>query len=359
MAIDSHSPVAVGTQASQLLSALANKYGLPAVVRIEAMQGGGSTKQFFRLFLPDTHQPKSVVGVIAASAAQVQQIEICAGFFHSKGLHIARLLASSPQPPCYLLEDLGQWTLFQRLVQWRNTPDKQSQLLPALSKTLRWLPQFQKHGTQGMRTQQLPVAHHMNKKLIQQDWQNFMQYFVASNHPEMLPPSPQVQADIQQLLERLLALEHRWFCYRDFQCRNIMWPADDCSGEPIFIDYQDGMQGPLAYDLVSLLYSPDSGLTPVQRTQLTQVYLEALVEADLPRPPDFETQHHLLLWQRRTQAIAAYARIAKSGKANYLKKLPPAIADLLNLLAADYFPPGLPHLKNWLQLLLQSASSKP
>ncbi len=346
------------------LRQLADQHGFLTKDKVEYMLGGGSGKRFFRMQVnayPSSDISSqscsygSIVGVLAETSEQVKQFTTSTNFFASQGLPVVRCLATGSTPPCYLLEDLGNWTLSQRLQKWRI--NKTDSILPALSKVVSWLPRFQWHGTQGFNRQQLPIRNKINHRTIQKDWQTFTQFFIKEHHRDMLPSMVKAQADINQLLTQVADLEGCWFCYRDFHCRNIMWPAEDATGGPIFIDYQDGMQGPLAYDLISLLYSPDTGINSDQRAQLTTTYLEVLAQTGLPVPADFSRQCLLLTWQRRTQALGAYARIAKQGKSEFLAKIPVAVADLLQLLKDNQFPSGLPSLQDWIKELLEKAAA--
>src|ERR1700687_1905329 len=65
-------------------------------------------------------------------------------------------------------------------------------------------------------------------------------------------PSAPERVVLDAIFRRLsaqLAAEPRGFTHRDYQSRNIMVK----DGELVLIDFQDALQGPRQYDLVSLL----------------------------------------------------------------------------------------------------------
>jgi aminoglycoside/choline kinase family phosphotransferase len=108
------------------------------------------------------------------------------------------------------------------------------------------------------------------------------------------------------------------FVHRDFHSRNLMKTA---SNNPGVIDYQDAVNGPVTYDLVSLF--KDCYIEwPRQRVETwLQEYL-ALAKLDI----SFET---FLRWfdfiglQRHLKVLGIFARLNyRDGKAQYLNDLP-------------------------------------
>jgi aminoglycoside/choline kinase family phosphotransferase len=165
------------------------------------------------------------------------------------------------------------------------------------------------------------------------------------------PLDAAVRRDLGALLARLEALPREHFCYRDFQSRNILWRVRPEGEGPVFLDYQSARRGPLAYDLASLLYSPDTGADEQERTLLTEAYLMALEEQGMGVEREaFFAGFYPLVLVRRLQALGAYARLAVGrGQVAYLDKIPPALATLRELLAQGRFSFGLPALERWLE----------
>ena len=162
----------------------------------------------------------------------------------------------------------------------------------------------------------------------------------------------QVRGAVERADQELGRLDRKHFCYRDFQTRNIMWHDD----APVFIDYQSGRHGPLAYDLAALLFSPDSGLDDPGRTILIGDYLDALSARGVLRSRDeFEQELYLAVTVRRLQALGAYARLAYGqGQTQYLEKIPPAWVALRSLLERNLICAARPALRKWLLTLASS-----
>jgi aminoglycoside/choline kinase family phosphotransferase len=131
-----------------------------------------------------------------------------------------------------------------------------------------------------------------------------------------------------------------------------MWPSDG----PVFLDYQSGRRGPLHYDLASLLFSPDTGLTDSQREPLVTDYLAALREQGVTLEAEpFLRDFYAFVLMRRLQALGAYARIAvQVGKPEYLAKIPPALQTLRDLFARGRLALGLPALEGWLRAMVDA-----
>ncbi len=217
-----------------------------------------------------------------------------------------------------------------------------------MREVVRWLPVIQVHGGDGLDYGQCHQGAELDAEAFRGDLDQFFEsyvYPVAQLHSA----STEVLNDIWALSEDLGRLDRKHFCYRDFQTRNIMWH----DGAPVFIDYQSGRHGPLAYVLAALLYSPDSGLDDAGRATLIGDYLDALHDRGVRRSRDaFERELYLLVTVRRLQALGAYARLAyEDGKMQYLEKIPPAWAGLRSLLERKLICAERPALRKWLLTL--------
>ncbi len=84
-----------------------------------------------------------------------------------------------------------------------------------------------------------------------------------------------LEADFVNLAHDLVGCTDsgQYFLYRDFQARNIML---DEYGNPHFIDFQGGMQGPLQYDVASFLWQASARYSQTMREQLISDYIEEL-----------------------------------------------------------------------------------
>jgi N-acetylmuramate 1-kinase len=108
------------------------------------------------------------------------------------------------------------------------------------------------------------------------------------------------------------------FTHRDFQSRNIM-VRDDAL---VVIDFQDALQGPYIYDLVSLLRDSYVQLTPAEVETLVQYYVSI-------RKCDFaETLRHvhLVTLQRKMKDSGRFIYIDRiRGNPNFLQYVAPSL----------------------------------
>ena len=112
------------------------------------------------------------------------------------------------------------------------------------------------------------------------------------------------------------------FVHRDYHSRNLMV----CDDNPGVLDFQDAAQGPLTYDLVSLL--KDAYIEWDEEFVLDQVarYWEQARRAGLPVATDFAEFYRDFEWmgvQRQLKVLGIFARLFhRDGKAAYLADMP-------------------------------------
>jgi tRNA threonylcarbamoyl adenosine modification protein YjeE len=129
---------------------------------------------------------------------------------------------------------------------------------------------------------------------------------------------------------------------RDYHSPNIMLLGQVPSLNNLgLIDYQDATYGPLAYDLVSVLYDARLPVDECTRRDLLEHYMvKTGVDAKA-----FETSFYLLSLMRNTRILGVFVRLAqRDGKRNYLEKIPillPYIQEALQHPAAAPVRPWL------------------
>lgn len=311
----------------------------------EPIPGGGSERRFFRF----AHPRGSVVGVHARHAAETRAFLGFTRHFAARGIPVPRLYAADEARGLYLLEDLGPHTLAGRLRAWRAAGDE-ARCLAALETVVRWLPAIQVRGGAGLDYGLCHEGDALGAEAFRADVARFETAYLARHAPAFRPDAA-VRAGLAALIAELDAVPRPYFCYRDFQTRNVMWRDD----APVFLDYQSGRRGALHYDLASLLYSPDSGLDDAGRDRLVTAYLEALADCgERPQPTAFRATLARFALVRRLQALGAYAHLARrEGSEDFRARIPGALADLRGLVAAGAATAGLPALHRWLEAWLE------
>lgn len=110
------------------------------------------------------------------------------------------------------------------------------------------------------------------------------------------------------------------FVHRDYHSRNLM--VTDANN-PGVLDFQDAVQGPLTYDLVSLL--KDCYIKwPAEQTLQRAIYFHEYSEIASQRAQDeFIRDFDLMGVQRHLKAAGIFARLLhRDGKSGYLKDVP-------------------------------------
>lgn len=129
---------------------------------------------------------------------------------------------------------------------------------------------------------------------------------------------------------------------RDYHADNLMWlPGREGTARAGLLDFQDGMAGPCAYDLVSLLLDCRRTVPPALEQAMVARYLAARPELDAQA---FRTAYAILGAQRNTKIIGIFTRLwARDGKPAYLELIPRVWA----LLEQSLKHPALARLKQW------------
>lgn len=320
------------------------------VERATPMTGGGSRRAFHRLSGP----AGSAVGVIGEELEEVWAFLDFTRHFAALNLPVPRILDEDPPRGIYLMEDLGAYNLAENLAHWRREPGGGARAEKALETVVRWLPAFQVRGGKALNVLLPPDAAELDGTVFRGDIQRFLTHFLPRFALLPAPVTPAVQSDLDALAHRVDALPREHFCYRDFQTRNIMWSDVGVHDGPVFLDYQSGRRGTLAYDLTSLLHSPETGADEELRERLIDVYLDSLADCGVVLAREkFLADFYPVVLIRRLQALGAYADLAVTrNRADYLERIPPAVADLRSLLEAGRFDFGLPALERWLGAVL-------
>ncbi|MFA5664211.1 aminoglycoside phosphotransferase family protein [Castellaniella sp.] len=143
-------------------------------------------------------------------------------------------------------------------------------------------------------------------------------------------PDAHVRSTLQQafaLLARRAAAQPQVLVHRDYHSPNLIpAPAGTVDDAPGIIDFQDGLRGPITYDIASLAL--DARWTWDEPAQLDWAirYWEYARTAGLPVDPDFARFHIEYEWmslQRNLRILGVFARLShRDQKHGYLVHLP-------------------------------------
>lgn len=137
--------------------------------------------------------------------------------------------------------------------------------------------------------------------------------------------------DVGSLLVRNALDQPQVFVHRDYHSRNLMCTAKD---NPGILDFQDAVEGPLTYDLVSLL--KDCYIRwPVERvTNWAEMFYASLAESQRTQVSagQFMRNFDLMGVQRHLKAAGIFARLNhRDGKPGYMADIPRTLSYIVEL----------------------------
>ena len=310
---------------------------------VVALPRSGSDRMYFRL----NSANHSAIGAYNADRIENEAFFSFTESFREVGVQVPQIFAISASHLVYLQQDLGSLTLLDKL------NESGSQRLCYLKNTLKQLPLIQVKAASCIDFSKCYPRKAFDYRSVLWDLNYFKYEFLKIAgipfNEELL------ENDFEQLAHYLTQADFPYFMYRDFQSRNVMWHND----EPWFIDYQGGRRGPLQYDVVSMLYSPKSGLNSTDREVLLQFYIEEL-KTYIDVPQSFEEDYYLLALLRVLQALGAYGfRGLVENKPNFKPSIPVAIGNLTELLSAHRPKLELPELYAVIERMAHSEWARP
>ena len=240
-----------------------------AVVR---MPGAGSNRRYYRL-----SGVVDVVGVSSEDLSENNTFVYLAENFYDKGLPVPEVLAVSDSGAHYLVEDLGDMSLFDYIARGRDGGEWNDDIIDMLKKTIAALADFQWRGIAGLDINRLPVPQ-MDYVSVSWDLNYFKYCFLLPSGVRYNESLLEKQFD--RLAMALLEAKSDVFMYRDFQSRNVMIK----DGAPWFIDFQGGRRGPCYYDVASFLWQAKASYPDRLREKLITAYLDSAKRyADIDR----------------------------------------------------------------------------
>lgn len=230
-----------------------------------------------------------------------------AQLLHEAGLNAPQIVAEDLANGFLLLSDLGRQT-FLHVIDADNADALMADAIDAL---IRW----QLASRPGV----LPVY---DAALLRRELALFPDWYVARHLAVSLSNAQKMAlAGIDTLLVESALAQPRVYVHRDYMPRNLMVSTPN----PGILDFQDAVEGPIAYDVVSLF--KDAFLSwPAERVEAwRRQYAERARRAGLPLPDDasFARQFDWMGVQRHLKVIGIFARINyRDGKPHYLADVP-------------------------------------
>ena len=303
-------------------------------VDVAPVLGDGTARSYLRLSASDG---TTAIGAHGPDREENQAFFSYSRTFRSLGLPVPELYQVDVDNGIWLLEDLGDVTLFDMIKEMREPGSDAfpEAVMPIYRKVLEVLPRFQVEGGRAINFKRAYPRGAFDQQSILWDLNYFKYHFLKLAHVRF--NEARLEQDFSTLTRFLLKGDTSHFLYRDFQSRNVMIRGSGERVSPWFIDYQGGRRGALPYDVASLLYDAKANLPDLHRATLLDHYLEAVVEHHPVNRDEF-----LELWPgyvlvRTLQALGAYGyRGFFERKPGFLQSVPYAAENLRGLLTAGF-----------------------
>lgn len=323
-------------------------------VSMSPLAQSGSYRKYFRI----SGKEKNAIGVFSPDKKENNAFIYFTKYFLEKGFNVPRLYAQKLKENVYLLEDLGDVTLYS-LLENKDSANKINQnpkseirnleISDFYKQALHHLIRFQVDGSKGLDYSFCYPRKKFDEQSILWDLNYFKYYFLKLIKIHF--DEQKMEDDFMTFAEFLLSADTNYFMYRDFQSRNILIHND----ELYFVDYQGGRKGALQYDVASLLFQAKVNLPTRIREELLEYYLGKLGQKLKVKNQNFLKHYYGYVLIRLLQTLGAYGfRGYYENKSHFLSSIPYALKNLQWLIDRNHIPKKLPELNSVLTSILKN-----
>jgi len=292
----------------------------------EPLTGDASARKYFRL-------QKNKQSAVLMDASSV--LEAVAPFIqisqhlHQLGFSVPAILARDDKNGILLLEDFGDAT-FTRLL---DNPCEPERLYALATDVLIALHQHPQAIPKGLR------AYHPEKML--EDIGLFLEWRTPTIARAGKDEFRTVWRDVLHLAHLVPAS----LLLRDYHVANLMLlPGREGVRQAGLLDFQDAYQGPVTYDMVSLLEDARRDVPDELRKKMVARYLARFPSLDRKA---FESSLAILAALRHTRVLAIFEKLSRhEGKHDYKKLHSPRVERLLQRALRH---PMLAGVKRWME----------
>ncbi|MDA3892086.1 MAG: phosphotransferase [Salinivirgaceae bacterium] len=317
-----------------ILQSLFLEWSGQVALKIVKLPASGSSRQYYRLSNDQAYAIGAVNGIVEENRAYISFTDC----FVRNNINVPKILQISSDEAAYLVEDIGDDSLYNKVLDCKG--DLSPEVLELYKKALKNLVMMQVDAGNSLNYDLCYPVSEFNEQAIQWDLNYFKYNFLKLTCTDFNELA--LENDFEALKEFLLKVPRDYFMFRDFQSRNILVKEN----EPVFIDFQGGRKGPLAYDVASLLYQAKAQLSSETRMELFKYYYK-----ELSKKIDGDYESLLSSFKgfalvRTLQVLGAYGfRGYFEKKPHFIESIPFAIENLKELLINQQFPIDLPHIK--------------
>jgi aminoglycoside/choline kinase family phosphotransferase len=329
----------------ELLNQIFESWSGSKALSINKLPASGSNREYYRII----GNNKIAIGAINEDFAENNAFLEFTKHFLSLGLSVPQIYCIDLDNHIYLLEDLGDTTLFNYLLEQRVDSDFPKELLETYKQVLTELPKFQINASANFNYTNCHPRSSFDRQSMLWDLSYFKYYFLKLAD---IPFNEQLlEDDFNTLIDYLQSADCNYFVYRDFQSRNIMIQ----NKQLYFIDYQGGRKGALQYDVASLLYDAKADIPQSIREDLLEYYMEQVKTYQRIDTEKFKEYYYGYVLIRIMQAMGAYGfRGFYEKKSHFLQSIPYALQNLDLILKNIELPIHIPVLKEVFHQLIRS-----
>ncbi len=304
---------------------------------IEKISAHGSNRVYYRI----KGATQSCLGAFNADIRENEAFFSFTENFLTKNLPVPKIYSIDTTRQYYLLEDLGDTTLFHYLSGKSSQERFNAETLTFYEKIIEHLIHFQLDGNEVMGYSKCYPRNVFDEQCMSWDLNYFKYCFLKLAN---IPFDEQdLETDFQVFISFLKKAAPDYFMFRDFQSRNIMLKDENF----YFIDYQGGRKGPLQYDLASLLFDGKAEMPNTVRKHLLEIYIRKISERISIDQEEFSGLFYGFVFMRIMQAFGTYGyRGIYENKVHFLKSIAPALQNLSWLIENVELPVHLPVLQN-------------
>lgn len=294
----------------------------------------------FRRYIRIEHDGKMAMLMDAPPQREnVRSYLTIAGYLHKNGYSAPEVFAQDPAIGLLLLEDLGDDSYTSVLkAAAGNDKLEQSLYAAAIDVLAEWHDNKRRFADpKALALPKYDTALLMPEAMLFADW--FLPQALGKEEAASLRAEYEnIWRDV--LKTAPLTTDH--WVHRDYHADNLMWlPSRQGTQRVGLLDFQDGVYGDAAYDLVSLIEDARRDVSPA----LAEAMLERYLEATGADREQFLAAYAILGAQRNSKIVGIFSRLAaRDNKFAYLKFLPRVWRHLEH----DLEHPALAPLKAWI-----------
>ena len=328
-----------------LLTKIFESWADEKVINILSLPPSGSYREYYRI----TSKSKTALGVYNPDLKENIAFIRFSKHFAKHKLNIPEIYDIDNENKIYLIQDLGDRTLFSLISELRTNEDFPEELINLYKKVIDQLPKFQIIAGKDIDYSYCYPRSSFDKQSMLWDLSYFKYYFLKL--AKISFDEQKLEDDFHTFTNYLLQTETNYFLYRDFQSRNIMFQ----NNIPYFIDYQGGRKGALQYDIASLLFDAKADIPQEIRNKLLDYYIDVLSKIVKINKQNFIEYYYGYVIIRILQAMGAYGfRGFYEKKEHFLKSIPYSIINLKYILNNIQIPVSVPTLNEVLKNIILS-----